>query len=89
MYSAKEVLIRDGKRAFQKDAYCPFANHSFFGSHQMSSPGEGRGGGPQVNKFEQVSSLGHQISLAVGRAWGSLYDKVQCIIGNGGHMMFS
>ena len=31
------------------------------------------GGGPQVNKFEQVSILGHQMSLAGGRQ--SLYSE--------------
>ena len=47
-------------------------------------------GGPQVNKFEQVSSDGHKMSLA-GRphVWkggvesGILYSEVQCIMGNG------
>ena len=28
--------------------------------------GDGGGEGPQVNKFEQVSNLGHQMSLAGG-----------------------
>ena len=28
------------------------------------------GGGPQVNKFEQVSSDGHQMPLAGAGAWG-------------------
>ena len=50
-------------------------------------------GYPQVNKFEQVSSLGHRMSLALGggdrcegesteggRAMGSLYGKVLCIM---------
>ena len=35
--------------------------------------------GPQVNKFEQVSSDGHQMSL-VGTVRSS---EVQCIMGNG------
>ena len=51
------------------------------------------GGGPQVNEFEQVSSLSHQMSLA-GRGpcssevpclrWGgsgSLYSEVPCLGG--------
>ena len=40
----------------------------------------------QVNKFEQVSSDGHQMSLA-GGAWlgGGLHSDVKCIMGNG-HM---
>ena len=47
-------------------------------------------GGPEVNKFEQVSSEGHQISLAgplsdVRAGGGGLYSEVQCIMGNG-HM---
>ena len=51
--------------------------------------------GPQVTKFEQFSSLGHQVSLAGARAVGVLYSEVpclgvllqwsQCITGNG-HM---
>ena len=32
--------------------------------------------GPQVNRFEQVSSDGHQMSLA----WGSGFDGVQCLM---------
>ena len=32
------------------------------------------GGGPQVSKFEEVSSDGHQISLAgEARAWGGVH----------------
>ena len=63
--------------------------------HQMSAQGD-----PEVNKFEQISSCGHQISLAggkwvtefscrgVGPAGRGLYSEVQCIMGNGniGHM---
>ena len=57
------------------------------------------GGGPQVNKLEQVSIDGHQMSLAVvglgvpclmsGGGPGSgggrtgLYSEVQCIMDNG------
>ena len=37
----------------------------------------GGGGGPQVNKCEQVSSLGHQMSLAVG----TVYSEVPCLAG--------
>ena len=33
----------------------------------------------EVNKFEQVSSDGHQMSLAGG---GALYIEVHCIMGN-------
>ena len=53
-------------------------------------------GGPQVNKFEQVSSDGHRMSPAEAGAWGcqgwdwgggaaGLYSEVQCIMSNG-HM---
>ena len=49
----------------------------------MSAPVGGGGVGPKVNKFEQVSSLGYQMSLP-GETWG-LYSKVQYIMGNG-HM---
>ena len=53
--------------------------------------------GPKVNKLEQVSSDGHQMSLVEGK-WGPcpvrsmsggglgfLYSEIQCIMGNG-HM---
>ena len=41
--------------------------------------------GPQVNRFEQLSSLGYQMSLA--GSWGpvqmgGLYSEVQFIMGN-------
>ena len=50
-------------------------------------------GGPQVNKFEQVSGYDHLMSLAGGSPdlmsregeEGTLYSEVQCITGNG-HM---
>ena len=41
--------------------------HTCFGSHQMSVPVSG---GPQVNKFEHVSSLDHEISVPVGGSSG-------------------
>ena len=48
------------KKAFQLDAYSPHANRMCFsGHHQMSVL--------VVNKFEQVSSDGHQMSLAEGQ----------------------
>ena len=57
--------------------------------YQMSTPVGEWGGvcGSQVNQFEQVSSLGHQMSLAGIRPLyrGGLYSEVQCILGNG-HM---
>ena len=31
-------------------------------------------GGPEVNKFEQVSSDGHQMSLPGGQGWGPMYN---------------
>ena len=37
--------------------------------HQMSAPG-----GPQMNKYEQLSSCGHQMPLA----GGSKYSEVPC-----------
>ena len=41
---------------------------------------------PQTNKFEQVSSDHHQMSLAEGESGlGEPYNEIQCIIGNG-HM---
>ena len=58
--------------------------------------------GTQVNKFEQVSDIGHEMSVPWGtkgpctmrshvqgggsRAWGSLCGEVQCIMGND-HML--
>ena len=50
------------EKAFQKDVYRPPAN-----CHQMSVPA-GRRDGPQVYKFEQAASDGHQMSVAIG--WG-------------------
>ena len=45
------------------------------------------GVGPQVNKFEQVSSDGHKMSLAGRgdrtRGGGGLYSEVQFIMSNG------
>ena len=46
--------------------------------------GMGGGGGPQVNKFEQISSDHHQMSVA----GGSSIDLVSGIMGNG-HMWTS
>ena len=50
-------------------------------------------GGPNMDKFEQVSSDYHQVSLAEGLVsglrvpmsdvQGSLYSEVQCIMSNG------
>ena len=69
-------------------------------SHQISALGVyglsqqvSLAGGPQVNKFEQVSSPDHQMTLAGGRgggrgsctveARGSLYGEVKGIMRNG------
>ena len=44
--------------------------------HMPQPPDASTGGvGPQVNKFEQVSSDGHQMSLAGGRA-----EAVPCLM---------
>ena len=43
-------------------------------------------GDPQVNKFEQVSNLGHQMTLPEGMGpctEGPVYTEVQCIMDNG------
>ena len=45
----------------------------WFNNHQMSPQ---VGAGPEVNKFEQVSSDDHQMSLV-----GSLYSEVPCLEG--------
>ena len=60
----------------RKHAYCPLANRTCFSS-QCRLGGGGGGlynGVHQVNKFEQVSSVGHRMSLAGGR----LYSGVPC-----------
>ena len=49
----------------------PATNRMCFGSHQMSVPVEsGSYWGPQVNNFEQISSKGHNMSLAGGQGRG-------------------
>ena len=50
-----------------------------FSSHLMSATV----GDPIVNKSEQVSSLGHQISLERVGLGGSLYSEVPCPGGRG------
>ena len=35
-------------------------------------------GGSQAHKFEQVSNVGHQMSLAEDLGWGSPYSEVPC-----------
>ena len=60
----KRSFRMQNKKIFQWDAYCTLANHTCFG-HQMSV----LVGGPQVNKFEQVSSDCHQMSLVGGTSW--------------------
>ena len=50
------------KKPFQCDAYSPLAHRMCFNNQ---TPNVSTGWGcPQVNKFEQVSSLGHQLPLA-------------------------
>ena len=46
-------------------------------------------GYPQVNKFEQVSSVGHNMSLAFGAGWGGAgaEGRVQRETGPGGPYM--
>ena len=56
------------KKSFQYDAYSPLAHRMCF-NNQTPDVSTGLGC-PQVNKFEQVSSLGHQIPLAGGGAAG-------------------
>ena len=53
-------------KAFQYDAYHALVNRVCFSSHHMSVLVMSLAGGSQVKKFEQVSSLGHQMSLAGG-----------------------
>ena len=63
---------------------------SYFNYHYISALGAGVI--PQVNKFEQVFSLDHQISLPGGvpmsyvQRWVGLYSEVQCTMANG-HMV--
>ena len=50
-------------KVFQRDVYCLLANHLLFvGSHQVSVLVVWRWG-LQVNKFEQISSDSHKVSL--------------------------
>ena len=67
-------------KEFREDAYHPLAKYTCFSSHQMSVPV-----GSHKNKFEQVSSHGHQMSLAestgAGASWGSMYSAQ-------GHLLF-
>ena len=58
----------------------------FSGHHYVSVPVEGLG--PHLNKFERMSSDGHQMSVARGvprsqvLGEGDRYSEVQCIMGN-------
>ena len=57
-----KIYLHKQQKAFKYDAYHPLANCICFGGHhQMSFLG-----GPKVNKFVQVSSVGHQMSIAGG-----------------------
>ena len=56
------------KKAFQQDAYRPHAGCTYSNNNRTSALV--RRGGPRVNKFEQVSSLGHLMSLASGALHG-------------------
>ena len=58
----QNIMSTTDKIRQQWDAYCPLANCACFGDHQMTVLVGG--GGPQVNKFEQISSYGYQMSLA-------------------------
>ena len=61
-------------KAFQQDAYHPLAKYTCFSSHRMSVPG-----GSHKNKFEQVSSYGHQMSLVESTGAGASWRvHVQC-----------
>ena len=62
------------KKAFQWDAYRPLVNRMFFSDHLMPEL-MGRGWGPRVNKFKQVSSDGHQMSLAGGAGFPCLMSR--------------
>ena len=53
----KSIYSRNYKTTFQYDGICTLEN---------AHGGGGRSVGPQVNKFEQVSSDHHQTSLAGG-----------------------
>ena len=65
----KEYIIIINKKAFQYDAVRQLASTiRVFISHKMSV----LVGSPQVNSFEQVSSVGHQMSVALGPGGSSL-----------------
>ena len=59
----RNIFERNGniinKTAFSGMLTAPHADHACFSSHQMSALG-----GAEVNRFEEVSSLAHQMSLA-------------------------
>ena len=82
-------ISRFHKKAFQWDAYCPFAP-TIRASIATRCPHQGD---LEVNKFEEVCSDLHQMSLADGVGLGGVPRshakgvrlEVQCIMGNG-HM---
>ena len=60
------------------DAYRPLTVHAHgsVATRYQLQWGAGEGGGLQVNKFEQVSSLGHQMSLSMGCVqWGPMFRE--------------
>ena len=64
-YLPATSLTGGNQKVFQLDAYHPLAHHTCFSIHppDVCTSGVGR---PQMNKFEQVSGLGHQMSLGDG-----------------------
>ena len=86
MCMASEVMSQPGLRAL---LYCLVGSwtrkHSIrmrTASHQMSA----LVGDRQVNRFEQVSNLSHQMTLVEGMGpctEGAVYSEVQCIMDNG------
>ena len=67
------------KKAFQYDAYRPLADCKCFSSHQPNVTTWW--GGPQVNTYDQVTSLSHLMSLAFGWKAG-LRPGSPCTVGS-------
>ena len=70
------TIAQKNKKAFERDAYHPLRNRTSF-NHQDVGTG---GGCPRVNKFEQVSSDSHQISLVRGQAGGGVRSNASWVI---------
>ena len=66
-FQSKNTILKfsNKKKASQYDAHYPLVHPCVLQPPNVKHVGGG-GGGPQVNKSEQVSNLGHQMLLAGG-----------------------